>query len=163
MGIQITEPPSSGGILNDDFIWHIGAWDFVGSGNNVSGGIAIAFTGVSPTLLHDSIFAPLVLPYNLNNQSLIIDSITVYFHSLTAGNSFDFNVYRTNHSIAGGVTVKTVADVASGISGNGNVELLQGVPLAINSYAHYVKINMKNCSSPGDLKIFDIKFTGHFE
>ena len=143
--------------IADTFEWHVGAYAFGGS--PLSRRVVIGGAGAYPETPNDTFFAPLDIPTLLHGKQIVIDQITAYYDTDANGDDFDFALTRSDLD---GSTTEDVAvvDIGNGTTGAQNTTLLSST-VTLANFPYYVTINPNNTDANTDVKIYDIKFSGH--
>jgi len=145
--------------IPDTFSWHFGAFNFTSSNNDADGGVTVVGGSAHPTLANDIIFGAVNVPSLLNGKKIVLDQITVYYGTDASGDDFDFSLVRTDQD--GSVTTDaSEADIGNGGTGDASETILAS-DLTLSDFAYYVRIDVNNTDTATDVKIHDIKFSGH--
>lgn len=152
--VVLTKLVSSG-----DFTFHVNAFEFEFAASGVT---HIAAEGcVHPTAAAEAIYAPLNIPFNISDGTVVIDTIMVFFLTDASGDDFDFSLIKTDHD--GSLTTDaTLADIGNGGTGADSLACIT-TDVTLTNHAYHIELDVNNANAATDVKIYDIRLVCHLE
>jgi len=145
--------------IESTFVYHLSCANFNNSTSSETP--TLAGGAAHPTTLNEVIYAPFNPPLFLGGRVLVLDQVTVWYNTDANGDDFDFALTRTDRD--GSTTADiSVANIGNGETGDQSAELLSA-PVTLSDFGYFVSCNVNNTDAATDVKIYDVKFEGHYE